>query len=67
MRQTLIEERTNIYMTKTDYYVRELKILDTWKSSDRNKQLIKQHHNYPFAKGTGQQTGTHDEKKKIIY
>jgi len=55
MQQTRTELRTNIYLTKTDYYVRELKILETWKSSERNKELIKQHHNYLFAKGTGTQ------------
>jgi site-specific recombinase XerD len=55
MKQILTEIRTNIYLTKTDYYVRELKILETWKGSDRNKELIKQHHNFLFAKGTGTQ------------
>lgn len=42
-------------MAKTDYYTREINILEKWEGSEKNKELIKQHHKYLFAKGTGTQ------------
>jgi site-specific recombinase XerD len=55
MKQTQTEYRTNIYLTKIDYYEREKKIIDKWNGSLRNKEILKKYHNFLFAKGTGTQ------------